>query len=102
MTCEYILIRDDTIGKDKPHRYNGPYKVLSGNEKWFKVRVQDADYTVCIDMIKPFYTLENENIIETKTYVIDVDALSRGKTHVKGQKWWVYPGDQINVTERLF
>ena len=45
---------------------------------------------------------KNENIIETKTYVIDVDALSRGKTHVKGQKWWVYPGDQINVTERLF
>ena len=25
-----------------------------------------------------------------------------GNTKIKGQKWWVYPGDQLNVKERLF
>ena len=43
----------------------------------------------------------NGKLVETKTFPVDVDALSKGKTHIKGQKWWVYPGDRINVTERL-
>ena len=45
---------------------------------------------------------KNGKLVETKTFPVDVDALSKGKTHIKGQKWWVYPGDRINVTERLF
>ena len=44
----------------------------------------------------------NGEIIESKIYEVNVDALSSGKTMIKGQKWWVYPGDQLNVKERLF
>ena len=43
-----------------------------------------------------------QNVVETKVYVVDVEALSNGTTNIKGQKWWIYPGDQINVPERLF
>jgi hypothetical protein len=41
-------------------------------------------------------------LLKTKVFVINLDALSAGNTEVEGQKWWVYPGDQINVPERLF
>ena len=36
----------------------------------------------------------------TKTYEIDVDALSSGASS-KTQRFWIYPGDRINVPERL-
>lgn len=41
-------------------------------------------------------------LLKTKVFIINLDALSAGNTEVEGQKWWVYPGDQINVPERLF
>jgi hypothetical protein len=41
-------------------------------------------------------------LLKTKVFIINLDALSAGNTEVTGQKWWVYPGDQINVPERLF
>ena len=36
-------------------------------------------------------------LIKTEVFVINLDALTAGNTQVDGQKWWVYPGDQINV-----
>ena len=45
---------------------------------------------------------KNGSVQETKSYEINVDALSQGKTKVKGQKWWIYPGDKIHAPERLF
>ena len=45
---------------------------------------------------------KEQNVIETKIYIVDVEALSSGRTKIKGQKWWIYPGDQVNVPERLF
>jgi protein involved in polysaccharide export with SLBB domain len=50
---------------------------------------------------RSFYD-KNGSVQETKSYEINVDALSQGKTKVKGQKWWIYPGDKIHAPEKLF
>lgn len=41
-------------------------------------------------------------ITESKSFEVNVQAMILGNTKIKGQKWWVYPGDQLNVKERLF
>jgi len=41
-------------------------------------------------------------VTETKSFEVNVQAMISGNTKIKGQKWWVYPGDQLNVKERLF
>jgi protein involved in polysaccharide export with SLBB domain len=41
-------------------------------------------------------------VTESKSFEVNVQAMILGNTKIKGQKWWVYPGDQLNVKERLF
>ena len=41
-------------------------------------------------------------VTESKSFEVNVQAMISGNTKIKGQKWWVYPGDQLNVKERLF
>ena len=41
--------------------------------------------------------------IEVKTYEVDVEALSKGMlSSGSPQRFWIYPGDRIQVPERLF
>ena len=40
---------------------------------------------------------------DTKTYEVNVEALSTGSLDLKSPKrFWIYPGDRIEVPERLF
>ena len=48
---------------------------------------------------RTFYD-NNGNQTDSKTYEIDVDSLSSGASS-KTQRFWIYPGDRIEVPERL-
>ena len=48
---------------------------------------------------RTFYD-ERGNQKGSKTYEIDVESLSSGKTS-KLKRFWIYPGDRIEVPERL-
>ena len=42
------------------------------------------------------------NTKDTKTYEVNVEALSVGTfTNASSQRFWIYPGDRIEVPERL-
>jgi nucleoid-associated protein YgaU len=42
------------------------------------------------------------NTKDTKTYEVNVDALSTGTIDASSRnKFWIYPGDRIEVPERL-
>ena len=45
---------------------------------------------------------ENGNAVKTETYTVDVEALSKGLVKFgSSKKFWIYPGDRIEVPERL-
>ena len=51
---------------------------------------------------RTFYNREGE-APHTKTYEVDVEALSKGMlSSGSPQRFWIYPGDRIQVPERLF
>lgn len=51
---------------------------------------------------RTYYNREGEST-NTKTYEVDVEALSKGMlSSGSPQRFWIYPGDRIQVPERLF
>ena len=51
---------------------------------------------------RTFYDREGK-ATNTKTYEVDVEALSKGMlSSGSPQRFWIYPGDRIQVPERLF
>ena len=50
---------------------------------------------------RTFYD-KNGKIVDTKTYEVNVEALSTGSLNLSSSKlFWIYPGDRIEVPERL-
>jgi protein involved in polysaccharide export with SLBB domain len=50
---------------------------------------------------RTFYDTEGHTK-DTKTYEVNVEALSKGSLeHSSSRKFWIYPGDRIEVPERL-
>lgn len=50
---------------------------------------------------RTFYD-KNGKIVDTKTYEVNVEALSTGSLILSSSKlFWIYPGDRIEVPERL-
>ena len=46
---------------------------------------------------------EQGEVKDTKTYPVNVEALSTGSLEVgSAKRFWIYPGDRIEVRERLF
>ena len=44
----------------------------------------------------------NGKPLETKTYEVDVEGLSNGSVKFgNSRRFWIYPGDRIQVPERL-
>ncbi len=51
---------------------------------------------------RTYYNREGE-ATNTKTYEVDVEALNKGTlSSGSPQRFWIYPGDRIQVPERLF
>lgn len=67
--CKYVFVRHGQPIKKLESPYNGPYKVLSRSEKFFKLDVKGKEITTSIDRIKPAYILEDE--IPTQNRVTD-------------------------------
>ena len=55
-----------------------------------------------IFITRTFYN-ERGEVKDTKTYEVNVEALSTGTLDQDSSKrFWIYPGDRIEVPERLF
>lgn len=57
--CEYVFVRDDTVHKSLKPPYDGPFKVISQNEKVFKIQLSDRQASISIDRLKPAYVLKD-------------------------------------------
>lgn len=63
-TCEYVFVRCDAVKKPLQSPYNGPYKVISRTDKFFKLLINGKEKVVSIDRLKPFLQFKNSSIEE--------------------------------------
>ncbi|GBM17043.1 hypothetical protein AVEN_133311-1 [Araneus ventricosus] len=53
----HVFVRCDTVKKPLEHPYQGPFKVIRRNEKFFKISVNKHQSRISIDRLKPAYVL---------------------------------------------
>lgn len=54
-SCPYIFVRVDAVKKPLQHPYDGPYRVLSRNKKYFVIDKHGTRDSVNIDRLKPAF-----------------------------------------------
>lgn len=58
--CKFVFVRHGQPIKKLENPYNGPYKILSRSQKFFKLDINGKEITTSIDRVKPAYILEDE------------------------------------------
>ena len=53
--CTHVLVRHDAVKQPLQRPYDGPYKVLSRNDKFYTLEVNGKSNTVSLDRLKPAY-----------------------------------------------
>ena len=56
--CDYVLVRHDEIKGTFQMHCGGPYSVISRSDKTFTVLINDKNFTLSIDSLKPTYHLD--------------------------------------------
>lgn len=60
-TTKHVLLRHDAVKNSLDMPYDGPYPVVSRNDKTFVVKINGRDTTVTIERLKPAYILTDES-----------------------------------------
>ena len=55
LTCSHVWIRCDAVRRPLQPAYEGPFKVISRKEKFFKIERNGRKETISIDRLKPAY-----------------------------------------------
>jgi hypothetical protein len=58
-TAKFVFVRVDAVKKPLQPPYDGPYRVLSTSDKYFKVLVRGKPNTISVDRLKPAYIEAN-------------------------------------------
>ncbi|XP_071043386.1 uncharacterized protein [Parasteatoda tepidariorum] len=58
--CSHVFLRHDGVRKPLQPPYDGPYKVISRNDKTFDVLMKGAQRTVSIDRLKPTFLASDD------------------------------------------
>ncbi|GBN35002.1 hypothetical protein AVEN_183821-1 [Araneus ventricosus] len=68
-TSSHVFVRCDTVRKQLEQPYQGPFKVVSRNDKFFKMSINKRQSTISIDRLKPAYVLPDisSEIVFSKT-----------------------------------
>lgn len=60
MTSSHVFVRHDATRKPLQPVYDGPFRVISRNDKTFKIELPRGKDTISIDRLKPAFTLNFE------------------------------------------
>lgn len=56
--CSHVFVRIDRVKKALEPPYEGPFKVLKKEEKYFKIEIKNREVNISIDRLKPAYILD--------------------------------------------
>lgn len=59
--CARVFVRNDRIKPSLTAPYNGPYKIINRNPKFFTIAINGRNQTISIDRLKPAY-VETEDV----------------------------------------
>lgn len=66
--CTHVFLRDDSVRKPLKQPYDGPFKVISHDDKTFDIIIRDKTVKVSIDRIKAAFTALNTDDIDLTKY----------------------------------
>ena len=52
-SCTHVLVRQDSVRKPLQTPYDGPYKILKRQDKYFTIDIRNKAETVSLDRLKP-------------------------------------------------
>lgn len=70
-TCTHVFIRHDAVKRSLQSTYDGPYKVVSRNSKFFTVLVKNKEKNVSIDRLKPAHILDETFGVPAGPFIIN-------------------------------
>lgn len=71
-TATHVFVRHDAQRRPLQQPYDGPYPVVSRNDKTFAIQVRDRLVTVSVDRLKPAYIL-NDEVVEQPVFMEEDD-----------------------------
>lgn len=80
-TCDHVFLREDATRGSLQPAYSGPHKILSKNDKVFKIIFKNKEMTVSIDRLKPAFVLSSEN--DEPTSDVPQNYTTRSGRHVR-------------------
>lgn len=64
-TASHVFVRVDAARSPLDNPYEGPFPVISRSQKTYVVRFRGRDATISIDRLKPAYTLDSNDQVQT-------------------------------------
>lgn len=78
-TTQQVFVRHDAVRKSLDMPYDGPYTVISRNNKFFVINIKGQPKAVSIDRLKPAYTM-NQHYPENRVTVTLHQAIQKPTT----------------------
>lgn len=72
--CTHVFVRNDSIRPSLSHPYDGPFKIIKRNEKFFKLDVNGKQSNISLDRLKPSYSTADDDGQFTSTSTVPVLA----------------------------
>ncbi|GFY37977.1 retrovirus-related Pol polyprotein from transposon 412 [Trichonephila inaurata madagascariensis] len=85
-TCSHVFLRTDSLRKGLQPPYEGPYKVVNGTEKVFRILRHEKEVSVSIDRLKPDYPKEPGGLPSEVNLKEKSVSSTRGNTRVGTRK----------------
>ena len=71
-SCTHVFIRHDAVRKRLQQPYDGPYRVVSRADKYFKVDIKGCQDTVSLDRLKPAHVASTDHDPPTGSELLPV------------------------------
>lgn len=83
-SCSHVFIRVDRVKKALESPYEGPFPVISRNDKYYTVRIKEKDINVSVDRLKQAYLLasgedDSRNLTNKEKQNIPLNGDENGK-----------------------